>query len=362
MWVFADASRSRAGRSITGGNHERSAFRRVPAGVMLHILAARKRHLLPICRAKFDGVTIDAKLIGGQQYEALYARIAEWEKLTGAKVNIISKKNHFELDKEIKSDIASGSVNWCVGSNHSSFAPQYPEIYTDLNKLLPEGRDRRLRADQHQGLDAGRQAGDAAARTVRRFGALLPEEPLCRRGQEEGLQGKVRLRPGAAGHLGGGERPGRFLRQRRRISTARSSPARKRRSTAASTRCWSPRAANISTRTASRPSTPKPACGRSTGSSISTRPRPFRRAPPTISGTISARALPRAPIAINLDWPGWAGFFNDPEIVEGRRQCRRQGAAEGFVRQAHWLVGSSRLLGHRKPAPTRKPPPRWSGS
>ncbi|HEU4986602.1 MAG TPA: sugar ABC transporter substrate-binding protein [Rhizobiaceae bacterium] len=87
---------------------------------------------------KFEGVTIDAKLIGGQQYEALYARIPEWEKATGAKVNVISKKNHFELDKEIKSDIASGSLDWCVGSNHSSFAPQYPDIYTDLRELLPE--------------------------------------------------------------------------------------------------------------------------------------------------------------------------------------------------------------------------------
>ncbi|KQS88200.1 MULTISPECIES: hypothetical protein [unclassified Rhizobium] len=87
---------------------------------------------------KFEGVTIDAKLIGGQQYEALYARIAEWEKATGAKVNVLSKKNHFELDKEIKSDIATGNITWCVGSNHSSFAPQYPDIYTDLNALLPK--------------------------------------------------------------------------------------------------------------------------------------------------------------------------------------------------------------------------------
>ncbi|MCJ8052877.1 sugar ABC transporter substrate-binding protein [Shinella curvata] len=85
---------------------------------------------------KFDGVTVDAKLIGGQQYEALYARIAEWEKATGAKVNVLSKKNHFELDKEIKSDIATGNITWCVGSNHSSFAPQYPDIYADLNGLL----------------------------------------------------------------------------------------------------------------------------------------------------------------------------------------------------------------------------------
>src|SRR6478752_4698632 len=87
---------------------------------------------------KFEGVTVDAKLIGGQQYEALYARIAEWEKATGAKVNILSKKNHFELDKEIKSDMASGKITWCVGSNHSSFAPQYPELYADLAKLLPK--------------------------------------------------------------------------------------------------------------------------------------------------------------------------------------------------------------------------------
>jgi multiple sugar transport system substrate-binding protein len=86
---------------------------------------------------KFDGVTIDAKLIGGQQYEPLYARIAEWEKQTGAKVNVLSKKNHFELDKEIKSDMAAGNITWCVGSNHSSFAPQYPELYADLTGLLP---------------------------------------------------------------------------------------------------------------------------------------------------------------------------------------------------------------------------------
>ncbi len=86
---------------------------------------------------EFDGVTLDAKLIGGQQYEALYARIPEWEKATGAKVNIISKKNHFELDKEFKSDVAAGTTGWCVGSNHSSFASQYPTLYTDLTGLIP---------------------------------------------------------------------------------------------------------------------------------------------------------------------------------------------------------------------------------
>jgi multiple sugar transport system substrate-binding protein len=85
----------------------------------------------------FDGATIEAKLIGGQQYEGLYGRIADWEAATGAKVDIISKKSHFEIDKEIKSDMAAGTTSWCVGSNHSSFAPQYEGLYIDLNGKVP---------------------------------------------------------------------------------------------------------------------------------------------------------------------------------------------------------------------------------
>ena len=84
----------------------------------------------------FDGVTVEAKLIGGQQYEGLYGRIADWEAATGATVDILSKKSHFEIDKEIKSDMAAGTTSWCVGSNHSSFAPQYEGLYADLTDLV----------------------------------------------------------------------------------------------------------------------------------------------------------------------------------------------------------------------------------
>ncbi len=87
---------------------------------------------------EFDGITLQAKLIGGQQYDALYARIGEWEAKTGARVEVISKKNHFELDKEFKSDLAAGTLGWCIGSNHSSFASQYPSLYTDLTPYLTE--------------------------------------------------------------------------------------------------------------------------------------------------------------------------------------------------------------------------------
>ncbi len=70
----------------------------------------------------FDGETLRVKLIGGAQYEPLYTLISEWEKKTGAKVEVLSRKNHFELDREIKQDIAAGNINYCVSSNHTSFA------------------------------------------------------------------------------------------------------------------------------------------------------------------------------------------------------------------------------------------------
>ncbi len=85
----------------------------------------------------YPNVTIEAKLIGGEQYQGLYSRISDWEAATGAKVNIISTKSHFEIDREIKSDMAAGTTNWCVGSNHSSFAPQYEGLYVDLNDHVP---------------------------------------------------------------------------------------------------------------------------------------------------------------------------------------------------------------------------------
>lgn len=94
---------------FSGGNTMNRLLSGVSAGVIMLACAmgAAKAADLP---GKFEGVTIDAKLIGGQQYEKLYERIGEWEKATGAKVNILSKKNHFELDKEIKSDIATGGL------------------------------------------------------------------------------------------------------------------------------------------------------------------------------------------------------------------------------------------------------------
>ena len=74
----------------------------------------------------YSGITLDVKLIGGAPYDPLYeVMIPIWEEKTGGKVSILSKKSHFELDKEIKQDIAAGNISYCVVSNHTSFATQY---------------------------------------------------------------------------------------------------------------------------------------------------------------------------------------------------------------------------------------------
>jgi len=85
----------------------------------------------------FEGKTLRVKLIGGAQYEPLYAEIPKWEEMTGATVEVLSRKNYFELDREIKQDIAARTLDWCVGSNHTSFAPQYGGIYIDLREVIP---------------------------------------------------------------------------------------------------------------------------------------------------------------------------------------------------------------------------------
>jgi multiple sugar transport system substrate-binding protein len=49
----------------------------------------------------------------------------------------VSSKNYFDLDREIKQDIASGQITYCLASNHTSFAPQYGDMYIDMKPLIP---------------------------------------------------------------------------------------------------------------------------------------------------------------------------------------------------------------------------------
>lgn len=93
---------------------------------------------LPSQAQDFKGYTLKVKLLGGTQYEALYdAIIPAWEKKTGAKVEVLSQKDFFSLDKEIKQDIAARKISYCVASNLTSFGPQYADLHRDLRPLIP---------------------------------------------------------------------------------------------------------------------------------------------------------------------------------------------------------------------------------
>lgn len=116
----------------------KSTFKTLLAATALTGIAATSVAAEDVDYGSFADYTLRVKLIGGAQYEPLYARIAEWEAMTGATVDVLSRKNHFELDREIKQDIAAGTLDWCVGSNHTSFAPQYGSIYRDLNGVISE--------------------------------------------------------------------------------------------------------------------------------------------------------------------------------------------------------------------------------
>jgi multiple sugar transport system substrate-binding protein len=128
-------------RHVEGSQEEKPMTSRILLKVLLATCAlagaAGLAHAADFDYGKFPGYTLKVKLIGGTQYEHLYTRIPEWEKLTGAKVDIVSSKNYFDLDKEIKQDIASGQITYCLASNHTSFAPQYGDMYIDLKPLIP---------------------------------------------------------------------------------------------------------------------------------------------------------------------------------------------------------------------------------
>lgn len=87
----------------------------------------------------FSDYTLRVKLIGGAQYEPLYTLIPQWEEATGATVEILSRKSHFELDREMKQDIAAGNIDYCVFSNHTNFAPQYDVMTQPLDGLIDAG-------------------------------------------------------------------------------------------------------------------------------------------------------------------------------------------------------------------------------
>jgi multiple sugar transport system substrate-binding protein len=73
----------------------------------------------------FDGKTVRMHAISGANYDELYKLIPSWEEKTGAKVEFVFKGNGFETDKRLVQDFATGTVDYDVCWDHSSFFSQY---------------------------------------------------------------------------------------------------------------------------------------------------------------------------------------------------------------------------------------------
>ncbi len=85
---------------------------------------------------KLDGVTIRMANIGGAPYEAMYKSIADFEKATGAKVEIVKLGDGFEIDRYLKQAYASNTVDFDVAWDHTSFMSQYKDYVEDMQQYF----------------------------------------------------------------------------------------------------------------------------------------------------------------------------------------------------------------------------------
>jgi len=82
------------------------------------------------------GQTIRMANIGGAPYEAMYAEAKIFEEKTGAKVEIVKLGDGFEIDRYLKQAYASGTVDFDVAWDHTSFMSQYTPFLEDLNQYF----------------------------------------------------------------------------------------------------------------------------------------------------------------------------------------------------------------------------------
>lgn len=86
----------------------------------------------------FHGYTLNVKLLDDAPFNLLYASvIPAWEKRTGAKVRVLAQSELVHLVEGIKQDVAKRTVGFCLASNHTSFNAQFDNLYRDLTELLP---------------------------------------------------------------------------------------------------------------------------------------------------------------------------------------------------------------------------------
>lgn len=81
---------------------------------------------------------LDVALIGGPQYDALYARLPHFEQETGYAVNVRAQLPHPELNAHIDEAYGSGTANYDVISTHVKYAPAQRKWLLPLDNHFSE--------------------------------------------------------------------------------------------------------------------------------------------------------------------------------------------------------------------------------
>ncbi len=85
---------------------------------------------------KLDGITLRMATIGNAPYELAYTLIPEFEKATGAKVEIVFKGDGFQIDKKLTQDYATGAADYDVAWDHTSFYSAYVPYLEPLDSYF----------------------------------------------------------------------------------------------------------------------------------------------------------------------------------------------------------------------------------
>jgi multiple sugar transport system substrate-binding protein len=80
---------------------------------------------------------VRALLVGGPMYDGLYARIPDFERETGLRVEILDRLPHPELNARIKRDFGAGTADVDLLSTHTKYAPSQAEWLSALDDVVP---------------------------------------------------------------------------------------------------------------------------------------------------------------------------------------------------------------------------------
>ena len=77
-------------------------------------------------------------LVGGPMYDPLYARLAEFEKREGMRIETVVAPTHPDLNEQIETEFSAGDARYDLISTHTKYAPSQKQWLTPLDEDLDD--------------------------------------------------------------------------------------------------------------------------------------------------------------------------------------------------------------------------------